>query len=304
MGLRCQATLSSYSLVRMIFEHIFERLVKSAGALNCQSKNNVLMALTYPQIVADQELWSNMSFWRKHAMILLYPGLFLHGSWTWCLLMKFRYTACLDLLVSSLESDLSLDIFLSTTYPRAARLACDSAGRKCRLSAPCAPVGGWRSHRYGEWKMIWNQLLLVSSASRSCQQLCSWLYWSIALIPTFEPIKRPQKNLARAQPMLDYLLVCRVQLSALVLSVTHKTTGWGSSLTFWVEKMMRETQCLQWLWSNWGSWWRWVTCPSYPLDAGVFASPHFPGRKDATKISMLWSIHRMLATSYHWRLMP
>jgi hypothetical protein len=56
MGLRCQATLSSYSLVRMIFEHIFERLVKSAGALNCQSKNNVLMALTYPQIVADQEL--------------------------------------------------------------------------------------------------------------------------------------------------------------------------------------------------------------------------------------------------------
>ena len=45
-----------------------------------------------------------------------------------------------------------------------------------------------------------------------------------ALIPTFEPIKRPQKNLARARPMLDFLLVCRVQLSALVLSVMHKKT--------------------------------------------------------------------------------
>ncbi len=45
------------------------------------------------------------------------------------------------------------------------------------------------------------------------------------LIPTFEPIKRPQKNLVRAQPMLDFLGVCRVQLSALVLSVMHKTTG-------------------------------------------------------------------------------
>jgi hypothetical protein len=110
------------------------------------------------------------------AMILLYPGLFPHGSWMQCLLMKFGYTACLNLVVSSSESDLSLVIFLSTICPRVARLACDLAGRKCRLSAPCAPVGGWYSSGYGEWKMIWNQLLLVSSASRSCQQHCSRLY--------------------------------------------------------------------------------------------------------------------------------
>ena len=46
-----------------------------------------------------------------------------------------------------------------------------------------------------------------------------------ALIPTFEPIRRPQKNLARARPILDFLDVWIVQLSVLVLSVTHKTTG-------------------------------------------------------------------------------
>ncbi len=63
-----------------------------------------------------------------------------------------------------------------------------------------------------------------------------------ALTPRFEPIKRPQKNLARARPILDFLLVCKVQLSALILSVTHKMTGCGSSLTFWVVKVTRDAQ--------------------------------------------------------------
>jgi hypothetical protein len=48
--------------------------------------------------------------------------------------------------------------FLSTICPREARLAWDSAGRKCKLSAPCAPVGGWHSHRYGEKKVNWGWL--------------------------------------------------------------------------------------------------------------------------------------------------
>ncbi len=52
------------------------------------------------------------------------------------------------------------------------------------------------------------------------------------LIPTLEPIKRPQKNLARALPILDFLLVCRVQFSALDLSVMHRTTGYGLLLIF------------------------------------------------------------------------
>ena len=64
----------------------------------------------------------------------------------------------------------------------------------------------------------------------------------LALIPTFEPIKSPQKNLARALPILDFLLVCKVQFKALVLSVTHKTMGCGSSLIFLDENTTREAQ--------------------------------------------------------------
>ena len=50
---------------------------------------------------------------------------------------------------SSSESDLSLDIFVSTIFPRSARAACDLAGKKSKLSTPCVPVGDWRSCRYG-----------------------------------------------------------------------------------------------------------------------------------------------------------
>ncbi len=62
----------------------------------------------------------------------------------------------------------------------------------------------------------------------------------LALTPKFEPIRRPWKNLARALPIIDFLLVFRVQLSALVLSVTHRTTGCGSLLSFLVANMMLE----------------------------------------------------------------
>ena len=64
----------------------------------------------------------------------------------------------------------------------------------------------------------------------------------LALTPTFEPIKSPQKNLARARPILDFLLVCKVQFKALVLSVTHKTTGCGSSLILREAKMTKDAQ--------------------------------------------------------------
>jgi hypothetical protein len=46
-----------------------------------------------------------------------------------------------------------------------------------------------------------------------------------AFMPTSEPIKSPQKNLAKAQPMKDFLLVCIVQFLALMLSVTQSTIG-------------------------------------------------------------------------------
>ena len=64
----------------------------------------------------------------------------------------------------------------------------------------------------------------------------------LALMPTFEPIRSPQKNLARAGPILDFLLVCKVQFSALVLSVTHKTTRCGSSLIFRDAKTTNDAQ--------------------------------------------------------------
>jgi hypothetical protein len=48
----------------------------------------------------------------------------------------------------------------------------------------------------------------------------------LALMPTSDPIKRPQKNLARARPLIDFLHVCIVHFLALILSVTQSTTGW------------------------------------------------------------------------------
>ena len=53
-----------------------------------------------------------------------------------------------------------------------------------------------------------------------------------ALIPTLEPIRRLQKNLARARPMINFLLVWRVQLSALVLSMMQSTIRCELSLIF------------------------------------------------------------------------
>ncbi len=51
-----------------------------------------------------------------------------------------------------------------------------------------------------------------------------------ALIPTLELIRRPQKNLARAHPIIVFFYVWMVQFLALMLSVTHRTTGLGSLL--------------------------------------------------------------------------
>jgi hypothetical protein len=45
-----------------------------------------------------------------------------------------------------------------------------------------------------------------------------------ALIPAAEPIKSPQKHLARAGPIIDFLLVCKVQFLALMLSIIQSTT--------------------------------------------------------------------------------
>ncbi len=52
----------------------------------------------------------------------------------------------------------------------------------------------------------------------------------VSFITMLEPIKSTQKNLARASPMIDFLQVCLVQFFALMLSVTQRTTGLGSSM--------------------------------------------------------------------------
>ena len=170
IGLRCLAMYSSFSLTTIILVHIFVRFDRSAGGSKLQSLNSMLMDSMYPLTVADRELWLSMSCSMKHVMILWYPGLLPQGSWMLCFFAKFRYTACLNLGVSISESVLSLDNFLSTIFPRADRLACNSAGRNCRLSALCAPAEGWRSSRYHEKGMIWSQVMLVFSAFKSCLQ--------------------------------------------------------------------------------------------------------------------------------------
>ena len=52
----------------------------------------------------------------------------------------------------------------------------------------------------------------------------------VAFIPTLEPIKSLQKNLARARPMIDFLHVCIVKFLVLMLSVMQRTIGLGSSM--------------------------------------------------------------------------
>ncbi len=88
------------------------------------------------------------------------------------------------------------------------------------------------------------ELVVMSSLSLD---ILSAMTFSIVLIhcaftPTFELVRRPQKNLAKALPIIDFLLICKVQLSAVVLSVTHKTTRCGSSVTFSVANTTRDEQ--------------------------------------------------------------
>ena len=64
----------------------------------------------------------------------------------------------------------------------------------------------------------------------------------LAFTPRFEPINNPQKNLAKTWRMIDFLLVWSVQFKALVLSVTHSTTGCGSSLTLRLSKTTSAAQ--------------------------------------------------------------
>jgi hypothetical protein len=56
MGPCCRAKLSSFSLARMIFEHMFVQSVKLAGTSNWWSQYNMFIASTYPWTVEDQEL--------------------------------------------------------------------------------------------------------------------------------------------------------------------------------------------------------------------------------------------------------
>jgi hypothetical protein len=89
MGLHCQATFSSLSPARIIFEDMLAWSGKSAGMTKWQKQNKTFVASTYLQIVAEQELWSNMSCLMKQAIILSKPGLLPQGSGIWFLLMKF-----------------------------------------------------------------------------------------------------------------------------------------------------------------------------------------------------------------------
>ena len=88
------------------------------------------------------------------------------------------------------------------------------------------------------------RLVLMSAFSIDILSAITFLIVLIhfAFTPTFEPIKRPQKNLARALAIIDFLLVCKVQFKALVLLVTHSTTGYRSSMTSHVANVTRDAQ--------------------------------------------------------------
>ena len=56
IGLRWCVIHSSFSLAMIIRVHMFVQLDKSAGGSKFRSLNRILIALTYPRTVADQEL--------------------------------------------------------------------------------------------------------------------------------------------------------------------------------------------------------------------------------------------------------
>ncbi len=208
---------------------MFVQSDRSAGGSKLQSVKRVLIDSTYPRTVANRELWLSISCSMKHVMTGWYPGSLPQGSWMQCFFTKFRYTACLNLVVSISESVLSRDNFLSTIFPRAERLACDSAVEG--IASFQLPVlllkvgiivgivrGGWFGFGWGEFL----EPRILSAI------LFSTVLIHLALIPTCEPIKSPQKNLAKARPILDFLLACKVQFNVLLLSVTHSL--------FWMKK--------------------------------------------------------------------
>ena len=65
-----------------------------------------------------------------------------------------------------------------------------------------------------------------------------------ALMPTSDPIKRPQKNLAKARPIIDFLQIRIVHFLALILSVTQSTTRWGLSVILLSRKAVKDAQLL------------------------------------------------------------
>jgi len=85
---------------------------------------------------------------------------------------------------------------------------------------------------------------LVSMTAFNLNILLAITFLLVVLIHfAFTPIfRRPQKNLVRALPIFDFLLVCKVQFNALMLSVTHETTECGSSLTFQDVNVTRDAQ--------------------------------------------------------------
>ncbi len=75
----------------------------------------------------------------------------------------------------------------------------------------------------GEW-VEWLDLLTLEISSAT---LLASVLIHLALMPTSNPIKRPHKNLAKTQPIIDFLHVCIVHFLALILSVTVIGHGIG-----------------------------------------------------------------------------
>jgi hypothetical protein len=80
---------------------MFVRSDKSAGGLKLRSWKSLLIASTFPRIVAERELSSSVSFSIKHVTNCSNPGSLPQGSVMWFLLVNSIHLACLNHSVSA-----------------------------------------------------------------------------------------------------------------------------------------------------------------------------------------------------------
>jgi hypothetical protein len=133
MGLSCLAIFCSLYLDWLILVHIFAQSDKSAGVT--ESEQSVYCHNVF---VIKHELLNKTC---NNSHVTLFDTARVGNTISLNEIYVDSLTACLNLVVSSSESDSSLDSFASTIFLGG---AWDSAGRKCRLEVGIVVGGGGR----------------------------------------------------------------------------------------------------------------------------------------------------------------